>query len=157
MNINTQSDQDHLLRGKSADELDQMFDDPAQYDKLSDYFGKRNFQEIKEFHERAKTSRSRGAEKVYILPGIMGSELAIVEGVEKDTVWLDYWRIFRGQLFELEMDQNHAVDAVDVLTSYYYKLLKAIQAAGYQAEYYPFDWRLSIKDLGVELSRKVAS
>lgn len=156
MDTNSNPDQ-HDMRRKPPAELDRMFDDPAQHETLRDYFGPKNFLEIQQFHERAKTVRARGVEKVYILPGIMASELAVADGGETDTVWLDYWRIFRGRLFELALDQNRTVDAVDVLTNYYYKILKAVQAAGFLAEYYPFDWRLSIKDLGQQLAQKVAA
>ena len=33
----------------------------------------------------------------------------------------------------------------------------ALKAAGFEAEYFPFDWRLNLEELGAALKRKLAS
>ena len=91
---------------------------------------------------------------VFVLPGIMGSELAAGE----DRIWVDYWRLAQGKLARL------AIGATDVrpIAPYrdYYGALLEFLAESHRVVPYAFDWRLSpkeaAKDLAADLRRKVA-
>ena len=90
---------------------------------------------------------------VFVLPGIMGSELAAGD----ERIWVDYWRLARGRLDRL------AINAADVrpLAPYrdYYGDLLEFLAATHKVVPFAFDWRLAPQDeaerLARELRRKV--
>src|SRR5499426_218029 len=90
---------------------------------------------------------------VFVLPGIMGSELAAGD----DRIWVDYWRLAQGKLARL------AISATDVrpiapYRDYYGELLEFL-AESHKVVPYAFDWRLSpneeAKRLASDLRRKV--
>jgi hypothetical protein len=90
---------------------------------------------------------------VFVLPGIMGSEL----GAGEDRIWVDYWRLARGQLDRLAIGAAD-VRAIAPYRDYYGELLEFL-AASHKVVPYAFDWRLSpqeeAKRLAGDLRRKV--
>jgi pimeloyl-ACP methyl ester carboxylesterase len=95
---------------------------------------------------------------VYVLPGIMGSQLSLPrERPEPDNLlWLDPADFQRGHLLLLAWSSLPVRTAGPVLYSYL-PLKFALEAQGYTVRCFDFDWRRDIGELGLELSRRIAA
>ncbi|HEY4291354.1 MAG TPA: CHAT domain-containing protein [Puia sp.] len=77
---------------------------------------------------------------VILLPGIMGSCLS----KDFDAIWLDYWRMLKGALLQLDTSTVGIRSPAIIKTSY--QQLGNSLSADYDVVTFPFDWRLSSKD-----------
>ena len=111
--------------------------------------------------EAAPTSRGsvRAREKVLVLPGIMGSTLGFKRGFLPfhDTVWVDPLDTLFGRLKLLAIPSTKKIIALDPFPMIYVGLRLALKAEGFDADYFAFDWRLNLRDLGAALKAKLAS
>ncbi|MBT1076870.1 DUF7379 domain-containing protein [Geobacter grbiciae] len=82
-----------------------------------------------------------GAPVVFVLPGIMGSHLAI----DENRIWLDPLDIARGKLQLLSYGTPNLVKPDAPIWLFYGDLVKHL-AITHRVEPFPFDWRLSIFD-----------
>lgn len=82
-----------------------------------------------------------GLPVVFVLPGIMGSHLAINE----NRIWLDPFDIARGKLDLLSYGTPNLVKPEAPLWIFYGDLVKYL-AKSHRVEPFPFDWRLSVFD-----------
>jgi pimeloyl-ACP methyl ester carboxylesterase len=107
----------------------------------------------REVEERALGgSRAR----VLILPGLPGTSLGIPGRFIDDTVWLDPASVLRGRLTELSITQGpSSIAALHAIPEIYFQLKLRLLAAGYDVDFYPFDWRRSVLDLGREFAEHV--
>ena len=80
------------------------------------------------------------AKRVLIVPGVTGSTLA----VRKRTVWFDPHQIASGKLKDLAIKPNDSVRAAGIFWPTYLELKLRLEIAGYQPEFFPFDWRKSV-------------
>lgn len=80
------------------------------------------------------------AKRVLIIPGVTGSTLA----VRKRTVWFDPHQIAGGKLKDLAIKPNDSVRAAGIFWPTYLELKLRLKIAGYQPEFFPFDWRKSV-------------
>ncbi len=126
---------------------------------LEDYFGTENYQELRQLQREAASRSMRGGPRVLILPGIMGSKLGR-KGIVPlfDTVfWIDPISIAAGRLDNLALPgRKPDIEPLGVILLYYLRLKLRLRSAGYDAEFHPFDWRLSIADLGKQLAQRIA-
>ena len=76
---------------------------------------------------------------VILLPGIMGSHLA----VDGRTIWVDALRLARGGLGDLAYDDNCQVSAVG-LNHTYLPLITRL-ARNWDVHLFPFDWRADVR------------
>lgn len=122
-------------------------------DLLEDYFGEAQYAELRLLARQAMRA-SRGGPAVLILPGIMGSELGIPAPPQDDLIWVAYFQILKGRLSELILPAKPGprLGALGVLLFAYEKLKLRLRAAGFDAEFYPYDWRQDIGDLGKGLA-----
>lgn len=81
-----------------------------------------------------------------VLPGTMGSVLQ----QQGETVWIDYWRLLRGQLKRLRMDARD-VEAVDLIGEFYGPMIEFL-AISHHVEIFPYDWRLSVREAAARLT-----
>ncbi len=124
---------------------------------LEDYFGDAAYRELRQLAQEAATRGVRGGPRVLILPGIMGSTLAKPGLIFDDTIWVEPVSIARGKLFDLILNGGHSkVFAAGALLPVYLKLKLKLGIAGFDADYYPFDWRRGIDSLGQGLARGLA-
>lgn len=86
---------------------------------------------------------------VFVLPGIMGSELQ----VDGDDVWLSYWNLFRGQIDRIAIEAPNVT--VSGLVSTYYRSLCDYLADSHEVIPFGYDWRRSIKQASSELAEEV--
>ncbi len=139
-----------LLTGKFADEL-------------TTYFGEAGYAELSELARGpAQRGARRGAERVLILPGIMGSKLGIPDGGLfglDDVIWLDPKDVALGTLTALSLGAGGSpkVAQLGAMLLYYLKLKLRLRAAGFDADFWGYDWRLSVKDLGAEFAKHLTA
>jgi len=124
---------------------------------LEDYFGAAQYAELKQLAREASARGVRGGDRVLILPGIMGSKLGYPRPFWlDDVIWVDPVDIARGRLGELKFNGGKSsVQALGVLLFAYLKLKLSLQIAGYDAEFFPFDWRIDIIELGKRLAAQI--
>ena len=113
---------------------------------------------------RSASARMRGPAaarpKVLVLPGIMGSTLGykrLILSIFHDTLWVDPLDMAIGRLRLLGIPSPKKIIALDPFPLVYVGLKLALQAAGFDADYFPFDWRLNLRDLGAALKAKLAT
>ena len=124
---------------------------------LEDYFGPEAYAELRQLKRDAAARTLRGAPRVLILPGIMGSRLGRARRLLPfdDITWVDPVDIAAGRLKRLALPDGGRHRACGVLLIAYLRLKLRLQRAGYDAEFHPFDWRRSIDELGAELKAKL--
>ena len=128
---------------------------------LEDYFGREEYEELQQLARDAAARSVRGGPRVLILPGIMGSKLGRERsGWFDDVVWIDPIDIAGGKLKQLALPPSNAaaraLRPVGVMLFSYLKLKLRLKAAGYDADFHPYDWRQSIDVLGKELAERIA-
>lgn len=124
---------------------------------LETYFGEAEYAELRQLAARATRRTRHPGPRVLILPGILGSMLAHVDGKELNTIWVDFLDIMAGRLARLSLPEtSYKFTAVDVHQPTYLKLKLALQGDGFNAEFHPFDWRQSISILGRDLAKRIA-
>src|SRR4051794_11070737 len=117
---------------------------------LEDYFGPDAYGQLRDLSRDASMRSVRGGARVLILPGIMGSTLARrgVLGIP-DLLWLNPIAVAFGRLTELALDGALGpFTANGVILLAYLKLKLRLKIAGFDADFFPYDWRHSLKDLG---------
>ncbi len=130
-----------LLFGKNTEVIEQLV-------------GKDYAEKLRQLASEANQTRVAGAPRVLILPGILGSTLA----VGNDTIWLDVLDIMRGRLRELSLDGGVAnVESNGAFWPTYLELKFKLRRQGYQAEYFHYDWRKPIAEAGMRLTQYVRS
>lgn len=113
---------------------------------------------------RAAQSTTRGTRavrpKALVLPGIMGSTLGYRRPILSffhDTLWIDPLDVLIGRLKLLAIPSKKKIIALDPFPLVYLGLKLTLQAAGFDADYFPFDWRLNLRELGAALKARLAS
>src|SRR5580658_1299717 len=115
---------------------------------LREYFGAESYSELKQLAAAAKSARARAAPRVLILPGMMGSRLG---------GWIDPARIGAGGLIDLRLKSGKALKVNGVLLFAYAKLMLSLRAVGWDAAFFPYDWRLGLDTLGSALAARLAA
>ena len=120
---------------------------------LEDYFGEEAYHELRRLAQEASSRSVRGGPRVLIIPGIMGSKIGKKRKLFDDLIWIDPIDIVTGNLADLRLNgEDTNLEALGVILIAYLKLKLSLRAAGYDADFYPYDWRKSISLLGQELS-----
>ena len=125
---------------------------------LEAYFGETEYAELVELARRAGQRSVRGGPRVLLLPGIMGSKLGAPRKVLSfltDTLWIDPVEIALGRLVELALPSQREIGPIGVMLFTYLKLKLRLQAAGFDVDFAPFDWRLSLDELGNQLNAHI--
>jgi len=122
---------------------------------LEDYFGPELERELAELARQTLRQPLRGGPRVWILPGMMGSSLGRRRNGSTDLIWIDPLDIARGRLLSLALPDAGAIVPCGVILYAYLKLKLRLRLAGFDADFAPFDWRRSIRELGVELADRL--
>jgi pimeloyl-ACP methyl ester carboxylesterase len=126
--------------------------------QLEDYFGPEQLRELEDLARESMRSRVRGGPKVLVLPGLMGSKLGYRRKLlPDDVIWIDPIDAVTGGLGKLTLPDRGSIKALGVLLFAYLKLKLRLRVAGFDAEFYPFDWRQSIRALGGDLAQTIAA
>jgi pimeloyl-ACP methyl ester carboxylesterase len=133
---------------------------PVPNEGLVEYFGVELHAELARL---AILTRSRPrdlhARRVYVLPGIMGSQLGIARGGGKpnDILWLDPIDFQLGRLTDLRFGPGTRVVALGAMNYSYLKLTLSLRAAGFDAVLLDYDWRRDVATLGKLLAQRIAA
>lgn len=93
---------------------------------------------------------------VYILPGIMGSELSARVDGDNDLIWFDPIDIARGGVSRLEFgNEPDPIVASGTFWAAYGTLRLRLRVRGYSVKFLPYDWRKSISVIADELHSQV--
>jgi pimeloyl-ACP methyl ester carboxylesterase len=123
---------------------------------LEDYFGPAQYAELRRLAQESAVRAVRGGERVLILPGIMGSKLGYLGAIFNDVLWADPIDIVAGNLKALRLPgSNPKPGPLGVFLFAYLKLKYRLRIAGYDAEFQPYDWRLSLVELGKKLAGRI--
>jgi hypothetical protein len=102
------------------------------------------------------SARSASGPRVLILPGIMGSQLAVRRALGSDLIWIDPLDIPIGKLGRLAMGGADEVFSPGVIGISYWPLRQYLRLAGFNADFHAFDWRLGIDALADGLVARLA-
>jgi pimeloyl-ACP methyl ester carboxylesterase len=117
---------------------------------LGAYFGDVAYRELSHLARLAAIRRDERGQRVFILPGIMGSRLADVGATPVGLVWLHPGAIGAGSLSSLALPGSSSLRAVGIMLPGYLKLKLSLEIAGFRPIFHPFDWRRDLLELGRE-------
>lgn len=132
---------------------------PRPNEGLVEYFGAELHAELVQLVRAPLSAGDRSARRVYVLPGIMGSQLGLTRGNGKpnDILWLDPIDFQSGRLNELRLDASTRIVAMGAMNYSYLKLTLSLRAAGFDAVLLDYDWRRDLASLGERLAQRIAA
>ena len=136
-----------------AEEIDRILatdDDP----RLRALFGE-DYDELRQLARKATRSVRGHGPLVLFLPGILGSSLGKPGNFfTRDTIWFDPVSIARGDLSELKLASSgrSRIQSLGVIPVVHTYLRLRLRAAGFNVDYYHYDWRQSLAELGRQLA-----
>ena len=116
---------------------------PEPHEGLVEYFGEALHADLVKLARAVQRPRTRTGRRVYVLPGIMGSQLGFVRGGQRpnDILWLDPIDINFGRLIELKLPGNPKIVALGAMSYTYLKLTLSLRKAGFDTVLLDYDWR----------------
>src|SRR5882672_2374433 len=133
---------------------------PTAHEGLVEYFGIELHGELAQLARASQQlQRATPGRRIYVLPGIMGSQLGFVRGGERpsDILWLDPIDINFGRITDLKLTAGSRVVALGAMSYTYLKLTLSLRVAGFDAVLLDYDWRCDIAALGKLLAARVAA
>jgi pimeloyl-ACP methyl ester carboxylesterase len=124
----------------------------AHCESLREYFGTQAYGELSVLAAAAKRAETSRGPRVMILPGIMGSRLC-----DAKVLWMDPNRIAAGRLKELALPSVKSIRPMGVLLLSYAKLKLKLAIEGFDARFFPYDWRRGVDELGAALASRIAA
>jgi pimeloyl-ACP methyl ester carboxylesterase len=93
---------------------------------------------------------------VYIVPGIMGSQLGIARAapLPANLLWVDPVDIQHGGITRLAFP-GEQISACGVVLYNYLPLKLALEAAGFTVRFHDYDWRRDMTETGFELAQRI--
>ncbi|EBA07142.1 CHAT domain-containing protein [Sagittula stellata] len=132
----------------SAEEMDAMLASGAAEPQLRAEFGDALYDELHvlaRMAQEAKARRSAAAGHVFLLPGIMGSKLSVIDGARSDEIWLSIRNLYKGRVTELAYPSDtFRVTASGVFLFAYQRMRLRLIIKGHDVQFLPFDWREDI-------------
>jgi len=125
---------------------------------LIEYFGQELHDDLVKLARGTHGREPRGR-RVYVLPGIMGSQLGFTRGGPRpnDILWLDPIDIQLGRLVELKLAGNSRAVALGAMSYTYLKITLWLRSAGFDAVLLDYDWRRDVATLGKLLAERIAA
>lgn len=107
---------------------------------------------------RDRAPKRRGpAQTVYLLHGIMGSELGRSRLFWEDVIWLGITDVLFGKLRKLRIGPggDPKIRALGFLPGVYLMMRLHLEGAGFKVVEHYYDWRQNLSDLGAELKKRI--
>jgi pimeloyl-ACP methyl ester carboxylesterase len=126
---------------------------------LREYFGAPGYAELSQLAAAARQATPRKGPRVLMLPGIMGSKLGRpgLPHAAPQVLWIDPLAIANSGLLDLALPKGRALVPMGVLLFSYARLKLRLQIAGFEMDFYPYDWRLSLDESGSALAAHIAA
>lgn len=141
-----------------AGALEQALRSGAHRLELAAFLGSSEYDWLRSL-SRLRPRRTGGGSlpRVYLLPGIMGSQLGIrrAHGLPPDLIWLDPSDICRGRLAELRLGRSRRIEALGGVVYSYLPLKLQLEARGFDVVLHDYDWRQDLRELGVQLAQRL--
>jgi len=137
------------------DEVERLLASGERRAELKALFGATGYRELSALARRAAATRTRGAPRVYVLPGLMGSRIGTRGVLLDDVLWIDLLEIAAGHLTRLALPRGARLTALGAMLLNTLKLKLSLRIAGFDARLHPYDWRMSVGDLAAELGRRI--
>lgn len=128
--------------------------------ELIAYFGATEYAELLQLAALATQAQpAQDAARIYIVPGIMGSQLGRARRapLPNDVLWLDPMDIGAGQLSALHLSETNAVIPLGIVLYTYLRLKLHLRIAGFAPVCHDYDWRLGVDELGRALAQRIAA
>jgi len=145
-----------------AGALEQALRDGSHRRELAAYLGAAEYSLLQSLAVAGARGRRRVASraklpKVYLLPGIMGSQLGTLRpnGEPPDLIWLDPSDIAHGRLAELRRGADLSIRPLGSIEYSYLPLKLRLQAAGFEVVLYDYDWREDLRIVGAALAARL--
>ncbi|MEO8307574.1 MAG: hypothetical protein ABI616_05995 [Pseudomonadota bacterium] len=122
------------------------------------YLGEPEYQLLKPMAEAAAATPAHRNHCVFIVPGIMGSQLGTPRAapLPDNLLWVDPVDFQQGHIELLALPGPEIRSCGPVL--YNYLALKfALQIAGYTVRFFDYDWRRDLQELGTQLAARIES
>jgi pimeloyl-ACP methyl ester carboxylesterase len=124
--------------------------------ELSAYFGHEEFLLLTRLARRAAQTPVRHRTPVYVLPGIMGSQLGHDRpAAPPDLLWLDPTDVIAGRLTRLRPGRGPELRSMGGVAFSYLRLLLRLRAAGFAVVLHDYDWRADLKGLAAEFALRL--
>ena len=143
-------------------ELERALAAGAHRRELETWFGERVYRHLVQLacaaSAAARGSRERGAPVVYLIPGLLGSQLGYPRAATEpwDVLWVDATDIAQGHLMRLRRGaRGAALRPLGALPHTYLALKLRLTAAGYRVVLHDYDWREDIAVSGAQLARRL--
>jgi len=132
---------------------------PARNEGLVEYFGASLHAELVNLARTTLRQKPAARRRVYVLPGIMGTQLGFTRGGTRpnDALWLDPIDISFGRLTELRLSPDSKLIALGAMNYTYLKLTLSLRQAGFDTVLLNYDWRRDIATLGEALAQRIAA
>ena len=143
-----------------AGELERALANGTHRRELAAYLGTGEYELLRALARASKRARRKASlPLVYLLPGIMGSQLGHWHpvGQAADLLWLDPSDIVRGRLTELRWGADTALEPLGAIVYSYLALKLRLQAAGFAVVIHDYDWRQDLRLLGAQLAARLHS
>ncbi|MBS0421503.1 MAG: hypothetical protein JSR66_27590 [Proteobacteria bacterium] len=142
----------------SDTEMEQLLVSGDYAHELAAYFGEREYRDLRELARRAAAQPlSEEAIRVFVVPGIMGSQLGIKREppLPHDILWLDPIDIQIGRLSSLQLSAETSIVPLGVVLYSYLRLKLNLRASGFAPILYDYDWRCGVDELGAALAERI--
>jgi hypothetical protein len=129
-----------------------------QQRELIAYFGANEYRDLAQLAREAQSvAIPADAPRVYIVPGIMGSQLGRVRRapLPNDILWLDPVDISIGNLALLRLPGKAQIVSLGVVLFTYLRLKLHLRIAGFAPVFHDYDWRLGVDELGRGLAERL--
>ncbi|HEY6481993.1 MAG TPA: hypothetical protein VIY54_00535 [Steroidobacteraceae bacterium] len=126
--------------------------------ELIAYFGAAEYRDLVRLAQLgARTPTSDHAVRVFVVPGIMGSQLGLRRPppLPNDILWLDPIDIGVGRLAALHVPTGAPIVPLGVVLYSYLRLKLHLRARGFAPLLYDYDWRLGVDELGPQLAAAI--
>lgn len=124
--------------------------------ELRAYLGDAEYEYLQPLAMAAARARKDPDRCVFVLPGIMGSQLSVARDSPPDNLlWVDPAGFQHGDAMQLAWSSLPVRSCGPVLYTFL-PLKFALEAAGYTVRCFDHDWRRDIAELGLEFSRRIA-
>jgi pimeloyl-ACP methyl ester carboxylesterase len=147
-------------------ELERALASGAHRRELAAYLGGMEYANLRALARRSERARRKPPPpesrlKVYLLPGILGTQLGTVRGAGEapDLLWIDPTDIVAGRLTELAPAHRGLppVRPLGAIVYSYLALKLRLSGAGFDVVLYGYDWRGDILSAGLRLAEQLAA
>ncbi|HEV7433186.1 MAG TPA: hypothetical protein VGN77_09085, partial [Steroidobacteraceae bacterium] len=144
---------------RSDAELSELLASGAARRELTAVFGAREYAVLAALARKAQRIQHHHAEPVYILPGIMGTQLVAPRAAPSpaNLLWLDPQDVIDGGLERLRLPDDDALQPLGGIPYSYLPLQLRLRAAGYSVVMHDYDWRTNLRDLARGLSIRLCA